>query len=68
VYTLTHAGVSRLGFPHRHDAAFPLVSSSGRLGEVREIYRAGRRYWKLGGNHAHMLGGEILLLVVFYGF
>lgn len=63
MYTLAHAAESRLGFPHRHDAAVPLVSSSGRLGEVRELYRAGRRYWKPGGNHAHTWGGITLLFL-----
>lgn len=66
--TLAHAAVSRLGFPHRHDAAVPLVSSSGRLGEVRELYRAGRRYWKPGGNHAHTWGRIILWFFVFEQF
>lgn len=65
MYTLAHAALSRLGFPHRQDATVPLVSSSGRSGEVRELYRAGRRYWKPGGNHAHTWGGIILLFCFF---
>jgi len=33
-----------------------MVSTSGRVVEARKHYRAGRRYWKRSGIHAHVWG------------